>query len=194
MKQYNDHLKEEVTTARIEDIESMISLNDKIYPKEWHVPPEYMKEIMLRNPEVYKILKTPAGVKGIYGLFPLNQEDYTAVLEGKLEEDEVGEFILNYTNPTTVYLYFITLIVDVHDARRKEYASQLIKDIPLELKRLKDKGMDIKEIGAFAVSSEGEKILPKIGFDYLGEKVALNDKEYPVFRAKLDNVIHKIKI
>ena len=194
MKPYNHHLKEEVTTARIEDIESMLSLNDKIYPKEWHVPPEYMKEIMLRNPEVYKILKTTDGVKGIYGLFPLNKEDYSAVLEGKLEEDEVGEFILNYTNPTTVYLYLITLIVDVHDARRKEYASQLIKDIPLELKRLKDKGMDIKEIGAFAVSSEGEKILPKIGFAYLGEKVVLNDQEYPVFRAELDNVIHKIKI
>ena len=194
MKPYNHHLKEEVTTARIEDIESMISLNDKIYPKEWHVPPEYIKEIMLRNPEVYKILKTTDGVKGIYGLFPLNKEDYSAVLEGKLEEDEVGGFILNYTNPATVYLYLITLIVDVHDARRKEYASQLIKDIPLELKRLKDKGMDIKEIGAFAVSSEGEKILPKIGFAYLGEKVVLNDQEYPVFRAELDNVIHKIKI
>ena len=78
--------------------------------------------------------------------------------------------------------------------RRKEYASQLIKDIPLELKRLKDKGMDIKEIGAFAVSSEGERILPKIGFAYLGEKVVLNDQGYPVFRAELDNVIHKIKI
>ena len=194
MKQYNDPLKEEVTTARIEDIESMISLNDKIYPKEWHVPSEYMKEIMLRNPEVYKIFKTPAGVKGIYGLFPLNKEDYTAVLEGKLEEDEVGKFILNYNNPTAVYLYFITLIVDVHDTRRKEYASQLIKDLPLELKRLKDKGMDIKEIGAFAVSSEGEKILPKMGFAYVGEKVVLDDKEYPVFRAKLDNVIHKIKV
>ena len=194
MNQYNHHLKEEVITARIEDIESMLSLNDKIYPKEWHVPPEYIKEIMLRNPEVYKVLKTSDGVKGIYGLFPLNKEDYTAVLEGKLEEDEVGKFILNYNNPTTLYLYFITLIVDVHDARRKEYASQLIKDLPLELKRLKDKGMDIKEIGAFAVSSEGEKILPKMGFAYLGEKVALDDKEYPVFRAKLDNVIHKIKI
>ena len=101
--------------------------------------------------------KTTDGVKGIYGLFPLNKEDYTAVLEGKLEENEVGKFILNYTNPTTVYLYFITLIVDVHDARRKEYANQLIKDIPLELKRLKDKGMDIKEIGAFAVRLRGRK-------------------------------------
>ena len=192
MKKHNHHLKEEVTTARIEDIESMLSLNDKIYPKEWHVPPEYIKEIMLRNPEVYKVLKASDGVKGIYGLFPLNKEDYTAVLEGKLEENEVGEFILNYNHPTTLYLYFITLIVDIHDARRKEYARKLIKDIPLELKRLKDKGMDIKEIGAFAVSPEGEKILPKIGFDYLEEKVALNNKEYPVFRAKLDNVIHKI--
>ena len=194
MKQYNHHLKEDVTTAGIEDIESMLSLNDKIYPKEWHVSPEYIKEIMLRNPEVYKILKTSDGVKGIYGLFPLNKEDYTAVLEGKLEEDVVGEFILNYRNPTSVYLYFVTLIVDIHDARRKEYARKLIEDIPLELKRLKDKGMDIKEIGAFAVSPEGEKTLPKIGFAYLGEKVVLNDKEYPVFRAKLDNVIHKIKI
>jgi hypothetical protein len=194
MNQYNHHLKEDVTTARIEDIESMLSLNDKIYPKEWHVPPEYIKEIMLRNPEVYKVLKTSDGVKGIYGLFPLNKEDYTAVLEGKLEEDVVGGFILNYRNPTSVYLYFVTLIVDIHDARRKEYARKLIEDIPLELKCLKDKGMDIKEIGAFAVSPEGEKILPKIGFAYLGEKVVLNEKEYPVFRAKLDNVIHKIKI
>jgi len=194
MKQYKNHLKEEVTTARVEDIESMLSLNDKIYPKEWHVSPEYIKEIMLRNHEVYKILKTPAGVKGIYGLFPLNKEDYTAVLEGKLEEDEVGEFILDYTNPTTVYLYLVTLIVDIHDARRKEYASKLIKDISLELKRLKEKGMDIKEIGAFAVSTEGEKVLPKIGFAHLGEKVVLNDKEYPVFRAKLENVINKIKM
>ena len=42
----------------------------------------------------------------------------------------------------------------------------------LELKRRKDKGMDIKEIGVFGVSPEGEKILPKFGFAYLGEKVS----------------------
>lgn len=194
MKQSDHPLKEEVITAQIEDTEGILSLNNQIYPKEWHVSPAYIKEIMLRNPEVYKILKTPAGVKGIYGLFPLNKEDYTAILEGKLEEDEVGEFILDYTRPTTVYLYFVTLIVDIHDARRKEYASNLIKDIPLELKRLKEKGMDIKEIGAFAVSTEGENVLPKIGFVHADEKVVLHDKEYPVFRAQLENVIHKINI
>ncbi len=194
MNQYNNHLKEGVVTAEVEDIESMLLLNDKIYPKEWHVSPGYIKGIMLRNPEVYKLFKTPAGVKGIYGLFPLSKKDYTAVLEGRMEESEVGEFILDYTNPTTVYLYLVTIIVDIHDARRKEYASKIIKDIPLELKRLKEKGMDIKEIGAFAVSPEGENVLPKIGFFHLGEKLMLNDMEYPVFRAKPENVIDKIKM
>ncbi|MGG3891186.1 hypothetical protein [Metabacillus fastidiosus] len=194
MNEYNNHFKEEVVTAEVEDIESMLLLNDKIYPKEWHVSPEYIKEIMLRNPEVYKIFKTPAGVKGIYGLFPLSKTDYTAVLEGRIEETEIGEYLLDYTNPTTVYLYLVTIIVDVDDVCRKEYASKIIKDIPLELKRLKEKGIDIKEIGAFAVSSEGERILPKIGFVHLREKLMLNDMEYPVFRAKPEDVVDKIKV
>ncbi|MGG3925477.1 hypothetical protein ABET51_05715 [Metabacillus fastidiosus] len=194
MKEYDNRLKEGVITAGLKDIESMLLLNDKIYPKEWHVSPEYIKEIMLRNPEVYKIFKTPAGVKGIYGLFPLSKTNYTAVLEGRIEETEIGEYLLDYTNPTTVYLYLVTIIVDVDDARRKEYASKIIKDIPLELKRLKEKGIDIKEIGAFAVSPEGEKVLPKIGFVHLGEKLMLNDMEYPVFRAKPEDVIDKIKL
>ena len=190
----NDGLEERVIIAGIEDIESMVLLNDKIYPKEWHVSPAYIRLIMDRNPEVYKIIKTSAGVKGIYGLFPLNKDDYTAVLEGRLEEDEVGNYILDYDSPKTVYLYLVTLIVDIHDVRRKEYASKLIKDIPLELKRLKEKGMDIKEIGEFAVSPEGERISPKIGFTYNGEKVILNDFEYPVFRAKPEDLIAKIRI
>ena len=120
----NDQLEERVVIAGIEDIESMVLLNDKIYPKEWHVSPTYIRLIMDRNPEVYKIIKTSAGVKGIYGLFPLNKGDYTAVLEGKLEEDEVGNYILEYDSPKTVYLYFVTLIVDIHDVRRKEYATK----------------------------------------------------------------------
>jgi hypothetical protein len=194
MNQYKNDLKEEVITARVEDIESMLSLNDRIYPKEWHVDPEYIKQIMFKNPSVYRVLKTSAGVKGAYGLFPLSKKDYNAVLEGNLEESEVGEFILDYANPRSVYLYFVTLIVDIHDVRRKEYASKLIKDIPFELKRLKEKGIDIKEMGAFAVSSEGENILPKIGFVHFKEKLMLHDQEYPVFRAKLENVMDKINM
>lgn len=159
----NGHLEERVVIAGIEDIESMVLLNDKIYPKEWHVPPAYIRLIMDRNPEVYKIIKTSTGVKGIYGLFPLSKDDYTAVLEGRLEEDEVGNYILDYDSPKTVYLYLVTLIVDIHDVRRKEYASKIIKDIPLELKRLEEKGIDIKEIGANSLSVlKGKRFLLKL--------------------------------
>src|SRR4051794_32710230 len=112
MNRNNDHL-EEVIIAGVEDVESMLKLNDKIYPKEWHVSPAYIRTIINRNPEVYKIIKTSTGVKGIYGIFPLNKDDYTAVLEGKLEEDEVGNYILDYDRPKAVYLYLVTLIVDV---------------------------------------------------------------------------------
>jgi hypothetical protein len=192
MNQYGDNLNEEVITAGAEDAEGMAALNDAIYPKEWHVPPAYLKEIMMRNPEVYRIIKTSAGVKGIYGLFPLSKAHYSAVLAGKLEEDEVGKYILDYDEPKAVYLYFITLIVDIRDAERKQYASRLIKDIPLELRRLKEKGIDILEVGCFAVSSEGEKVAPKIGFVHSGETAMLN-KEYPVYRAKPEQIFANIK-
>lgn len=185
---------EGVLTAGIEDVDSLASLNNQIYPKEWHVPASYIKEIMLRNPEVYRIYKSLDGVKGIYGFLPLSQADYNAVLEGKLEETEIGYVILDYKNPKPVYLYLVTIIVDVHDPRRKEYARKLIKDIPVQLMRLKEKGIEIKEIGAFAVSAEGEGILPKIGFRQFGETVKLDDREYPVFRAKPEEVMEKIEV
>ena len=59
---------------------------------------------------------------------------------------------------------------------------------------MKEKGIDIKEIGEFAVSPEGERISPKISFTHNGEKVKLNNLEYPVFRAKPQDVIDSIKI
>ncbi len=192
MKQFANEINEEVVTAGVEDAEGIAALNDAIYPKEWHVPPAYLTEIIMGNPEVYRIIKTPAGVKGIYGLFPLSKAHYTAVLAGKLEEDEVGKYILNYDEPKAVYLYFITLIVDIRDVERKKYASKLIKDIPVELKRLQEKGIDILEVGCFAVSPEGKKVVPKLGFTHSGEMAMLN-KEYPVFKAKPEQIFANIK-
>lgn len=171
-----------VITAGLEDAEGMARLNDAVYPEEWHVAPKYLREIMQINQDVYRIIKTPRGVKGIYGLFPLSAQDYEAVLAGRLKENEISNYLLPYDMPKAVYLYLITLIVDIHDANRKQYASRLIKDIPFYLKRLEEKGIEIMEVGAYAVSPDGEKVLPKMGFVHQGEKAIL-EKEYPVFRA-----------
>lgn len=194
MNRDNQYTEEGMVTAGIEDIESMLLLNNKIYPKEWHVPATYIREIMRLNPEVYRVFKTSNGVKGMYGFLPLSKNDYMAVLEGRLEESEVGYFVVDYNTPKFVYLYLVTIIVDVEDVRRKEYASKIIKDIPLELTRLKEKGIDIKEIGAFAVSPEGESILPKIGFTHARETVMFDEHEYPIFKAKAEDILKKIRV
>ncbi|WP_071393004.1 hypothetical protein [Bacillus tuaregi] len=193
MNQRTTDTQDEMTTARLQDCEGMSALNDRVYPEEWHVSPDILKKMLRKNPEIYRILKTSQGVKGMYSLFPLNKEAYTAILEGEISEHEIGGYLQTYEQPTEVYLYFITLIVDIHDARRKEYASRLIKDIAAELKRLQEKGIIIKEIGAFAVSPEGENILPKIGFTNHGETVIQNGEEYPVFRAEPEQVILSIR-
>ena len=193
MNQYTTSKQVEMTTAVVQDCEGMAALNDSVYPKEWHVSPDLLKEILQINPEIYRILKMPDGIKGMYSLIPLSKEAYSAVLEGRISEYEIGEHLLTYNQPKEVYLYFITLIVDIHDDQRKEYARMVIKDIPNELARLREKGIEIKEIGGFAVSPEGAKVLPKMGFTHKGETVIQNNQEYPVFRAKPEEVILHIK-
>lgn len=189
----NDHTTPEMITAQLQDCESMAALNDKIYPKEWHVSPVLLKNLLRKNPDIYRILKTTEGVKGMYSLFPLAKEAYTAILEGSLSEYELEDKLLVYDRPKDVYLYFITIIVDTLDSRRKEYASLVIKDIPGELIRLKHNGVHVQEIGGFAVSPEGASVLPKMGFTHHGETVIQNGHEYPIFRAKPEQVIDSIK-
>ncbi|WP_338449688.1 hypothetical protein R4Z09_26640 [Niallia oryzisoli] len=189
----NDYTILEMITAQLQDCESMAALNDKIYPKEWHVSPELLRNLLKKNPDIYRILKTTEGVKGMYSLFPLAKEAYKAILKGSLSEYELEDKLLTYDRPEDVYLYFITLIVDTLDSRRKEYASKVIKDIPGELIRLKQKGVHVQEIGGFAVSPEGARVLPRMGFTHHGETVIQNGHEYPVFRAKPVEVIHSIK-
>lgn len=181
-----------IIKARLSDIKSMLDLNYKIYPAEWHVSEEYVHKIMKKNSEVYNILNSAEGTKGIFSLFPLERDIYEAILQGKLEETDLSEYILDYDKPKEVYLYLISLIVDIHDSNQKKYAKQIIRRIPFELKRLLTKGIKIKEIGAIAISPEGEKILPKIGFRQNDEILDNDNKKYPVFRASVEDVISSI--
>jgi len=181
-----------IKKADYSDIKSMLDLNYKIYPTEWHVSPEYVHKIMSKNPEVYNILDTEEGVKGIFSLFPLEKNIYEAILSGELEESELSEHILEYDKEKEVYLYLISLIVDIHDEERKSYAGQIIKGIPNELKRLEAKGITIREIGAIAISSDGENVLPKIGFKMQQENLSIYNHHFPVFRATVRDVIKAI--
>ena len=57
----NNHLIDGVVTAGVEDIESMLQLNDRIYPKEWHVAQHILRKLCLEIPRFIKFIKLPLG-------------------------------------------------------------------------------------------------------------------------------------
>ncbi|MGX6444693.1 hypothetical protein ACWM35_15905 [Neobacillus sp. K501] len=193
-EQYEKSNLYKITKASLSDIPSMLELNYKIYPAEWHVSEDYVMKIMKKNPEVYNVLNTDMGTKGIFSLFPLKKETYDSILKGELEESDLSEYILDYQEPKDVYLYLISLIVDIHDGNRKQFAKKIIQGIPEELRRLAKKGINVKEIGAIAISLDGEAILPKIGFNKDEDILALHNHKYPVFRASIEEITRAIVI
>ena len=109
-----------------------------------------------------------------------------------LNQNDLFNYILDYSYPKEVYLYLISIIVDIYDSNRKIYAKNIIQSIPKELERLKNIGIDIKEIGAIAISEEGEKILPRIGFKQDKQILTIYNHKYPVFRTTVDNILETI--
>jgi hypothetical protein len=182
-----------VTYANKDDIQSMLKLNYKIYPKEWHVSPDFVQSIMNQNNKVYRILHSDQEVKGIYSLFPIPKDIYHSVLNGQIDEKELEKHIIDYDKPKEVYLYLISIIVDIFDSNRKDFAKRIIKDLPLQLNKIEEMGIKIMEIGAIAISDEGEKILPKIGFTHHQEYVTFNDQRYPIFRGTKSDILKAVK-
>lgn len=180
----------EKTTA--EDIDVMLSLNYAIYSKEWHVTRSYVEQIMQKNSEVYNVLRTADGIKGIFSIFPLTEFHYEQILHGTMSEEDLVECILPYDQPRHVCLYFISLIVDIHDPQRKSYAQSIIQAIPEELRRLEKQGISVDEIGAIAITMDGNRILKRIGFT-LSEQVEFFDEKFNVYRARLDDIYNAIK-
>lgn len=176
-----------------EHIQDMLDLNYKIYPEDWHVSPVFVEKVMKKNPYVYRIIEVEGEVKGICSMFPLAKEVYEAILSGELDEKHLDSYILDYDASEEVYLYFISMIVDIYDPERKVYARHLIRDIPKRLNEIETMGTNIKEIGAIAISEEGEKIASKIGFQFSGNYVSHNEEKFPVFRGKKEDFIASIQ-
>lgn len=181
---------EKATPAQIDE---MLALNYAIYPEEWHVGRPFVEAVMAKNPQVYNILRTPAGVKGIFSIFPLPAGPYEQVLCGDLEEGELASHLLDYDRPRRVRLYLISIIVDIHDPLRKAYARAIVQAIPGELQRLAELGIEVEEIGAIAITEDGNRILRRIGFTAKGEQESFGEC-YPIYRASPEDVVQAISL
>ena len=181
-----------ITQATFKDVESMLALNYRVYPKEWHVSKDFVLEVLKKNPDVYNLIKSHNDVKGITTFLPLDERIYNKVLEGKIHERELHKYILSYNDPKDVFLYFISMIVDISEPNYKTYSKPLILNIPEQLKSIQDKGMTIKGIGAIAISQEGISISNRMGFEF-EHYISENNQQYPVYQTSYQKLIQNIK-
>lgn len=179
-----------VRTATVEDVDGMMALDYRYYPEEWRVDKEYVRGEFQKGHPMARVLETPNGIKGYYAYLPFTKVTYEQMLNGEIHEGEPFDY--NFT--TEVYLYHISFIVDIEDECSKSYTKALIHDMVHYLKSITEKGMVIKELGAIAISDGGKRILEKIGYHHHGQKLKYEGREYPIYRAQLEDIIKAIRI
>lgn len=152
-----------ISDGTVQDVHEMLQLDYKIFPKEWHLSEKWVREIIMINPHIYRVIRSEGHIKGYYCFYPIPREPYERLLSGEIHEYDIVSYLLNYTSPCEAYLYFLTIIVDINDPNHKTYARQLIQDIPKFLNIIMSKGVTVKEIGAIAISEAGIRILGRMG-------------------------------
>jgi hypothetical protein len=182
-----------VRTATVEDVEQMMQLDYRYYPKQWQTDLEAVKQTFRKGTQLARVVGTQEGIKGYYAALPLPKDAYEKVLRGKLKEGELSGYVLHYHYEKEVYLYSVSIIVDIEDQQRKLYSKALVQDMPCFFNSLKEAGVTVKELGAIVVSKEGRQLLERIGYHHDGQVLTYENTDYPIYRAQIDDILHAIK-
>ncbi|RXT03785.1 hypothetical protein [Ammoniphilus sp. CFH 90114] len=181
-----------VRTATTEDVEKMMSLDYRIYPKQWHIELEAVKQNFRRGTQLGRVVITEEGIKGYFAHLPLPRDAFEKVLRGELKEGDLANYVLHYDKEKEVYLYSVSFIVDIEDEHRKSYSRALIRDMPYFFGSLAEAGVIIKELGAIVISPDGKRLLESIGYHHDGQMLSYEGEEYPIYRAQVADIVDSI--
>lgn len=182
-----------VRTATVEDVDQMMQLDYRYYPKQWHIDLEAVKQTFRKGTQLARVVGTAEGIKGYYAALPLTRDAYEKVLRGELKEGELSEYVLHYQTNKEVYLYSVSIIVDINDKHRKLYSKALVQDMPRFFNSLMEAGVTVKELGAIVVSKEGKQLVERIGYHHDGQILTYEGMEYPIYRAHVRGILDAIK-
>lgn len=178
-----------VRQATVDDVDRIMALDYQYYPEVWRVDKEYVRGEFKKGYPMARVLETSNGIKGYYAYLSLTKETYEKMLNGDIREGEP----IDYNDTKEVYLYLISILVDIEDEKRKSYTKALVLDMHKYLSSVTEKGMIIKELGAIAVSKGGRRILEKIGYNHEGQLLEHGGGVYPIYRAQLADVLQAIR-
>jgi hypothetical protein len=169
------------------DVNGMIQLDRKLYPRDWQVEHTFVDHLLERNKMVYKIVEEYGEIKGYCSLIPLDKSTYDQLLLGQIDESEISQHALAYKKGKEVYIYFSSIIVDVFHENRKKYSKALLLEWMHWMKEIAETGAIIKEFGAIAITDAGNRFCQRLGFTKVWE-IEEHGQTYNVFKGTVEDV------
>ncbi|HJV46014.1 MAG TPA: hypothetical protein VJ824_09870 [Bacillota bacterium] len=171
-----------VRQGKLSDIDALLELEYRIFPKQWHIPNDFPEKMMKKNQHVLRVVEEEGALKGHYYFLPLSHSIYELVLHGELDEKELAKYILPYPIEGEAYLYLMCIIVDTQSSSRHQYADALIDDMREHLSNLQKQGMNLKEFGGIFISKGGVKVASALGMNKTGEITYSDGITYSIYR------------
>ena len=83
-----------VTSARIEDIPSMLEIEKRHFDICWCSREEVLQRLIKKDPRMFRVCKSGGVLKGYYGVIPLSYVVWRKVIKGEITEDEAMGYVL----------------------------------------------------------------------------------------------------
>ena len=182
-----------VTSARIEDIPSMLEIEKRHFDICWCSREEVLQRLIKKDPRMFRVCKSGGVLKGYYGVIPLSYVVWRKVIKGEITEDEAMGYVLPFHAPE-VYLYIYSVIVDISDKRRKVFTRALVRDFAREyIMRPGHKRSNIRYVGAFTVSEGGRRLLERSDFIFKGSFRAINGAQVRSYIINQGSLIRQVE-
>jgi hypothetical protein len=160
--------------ASVEDLPEIMEISKQLFgsgDRDDRVTPlEDRKALLLKNPDVFYILKREEQVIGFTYILPFKPESdkiqklLRASLAGEVDitPDDIVEFKVG--QHTQIYLVAIGMKPSIHISKRRIYASRLISNFMHVIIDLGRQGVVIETMTAMGYSKEGRRLLREFGF------------------------------
>ncbi|MDD2372740.1 MAG: hypothetical protein WC109_02400 [Syntrophomonadaceae bacterium] len=180
-----------VGCAAVQDIPAMLSIEKKYFDTCWQSKTNTLKNLIEKDPKMFRLCKVDNKLKGYYGILPLPYEIWKKVLRGQILEDDAIPYLLSFEAPD-VYLYIYSVIVDLSDKQHKTYTRKLIRDFARQFILGQKRIMaNIKAVGAFTVSEGGRRLVERSKFIYKGSFLGNNGLYVRSYAIKRENLLQQ---
>lgn len=180
-----------VTSARIEDIPSMLEVEKRHFDICWRSREDVLQRLIKKDPRMFRVCKAGGVLKGYYGVIPLSYVVWRKVIKGEITEDEAMRYVLPFSAPE-VYLYIYSVIVDISDKRRKVFTRSLVRDFAREY-IMKSSHKRFRYVGAFTVSEGGRRLLERSDFIFKGSFRAINGTQVRSYIINQESLIRQVE-